>query len=172
VFELSTARLRLLPLPPSLLKLLIESRDTLEAHLGLRPSNLQVPEILRSEYAQALEIWRESAETMTGDYRWLTPWEMIEKDLNQSIGNIGFAGPPNEAGRVFLGYWIDERYQRQGYMTEAVAAITAWAFDTPAVRSVEASAPSDNLASQKVLLKNRFVRDGEYEGHPLFVKRR
>lgn len=43
------------------------------------------------------------------------------------IGSIGFHGPPDERGRLELGYAIDPAYRRQGYAAEAIKALFEWA---------------------------------------------
>jgi len=43
------------------------------------------------------------------------------------IGSIGFHGPPDERGRLELGYAVDPAYRQQGYVAEAVTALFDWA---------------------------------------------
>ena len=54
------------------------------------------------------------------------------------IGEIGFVGPP-QRGAVTIGYAIVPAARRQGYATEAVAALTAWAIAQPDVDEVKAA---------------------------------
>ena len=54
-----------------------------------------------------------------------------------------------------------EQYQEHGYATEAVKAISHWAFQEPKVTAIEAEIDSKNIASKKVLEKCGFVFTGK-----------
>jgi [ribosomal protein S5]-alanine N-acetyltransferase len=167
--DLLTPRQRLHPLSPGELKLFARDRAACCAWLGLAEGETIVPETLREEYAQALPVCFSKVEKSPDEFRWWTAWLLILSADNRWIGATGFAGPPNERGHVYLGFWIDDRYQKKGYMTEALAALGRWVFEQPRARSIGANTPADNIASQRVLEKNGFKREGEYEGHPYFV---
>ncbi|MGE5177322.1 MAG: GNAT family N-acetyltransferase [Hyphomicrobiales bacterium] len=77
-----------------------------------------------------------------------------------AIGNGGFMGPPDEHGRVEIGYSVLETYQRRGLATEGVAALIAWAFEDPRVRGIVAQTRIDGRASQRVLEKTAFASAG------------
>lgn len=59
-----------------------------------------------------------------------------------------------------LGYWIGEPYICQGYMTDAVAAITTFAMQDLMLHRVEAACLPANVPSQKVLERNGFLNEG------------
>jgi len=59
-----------------------------------------------------------------------------------------------------LGYWLGGRYVRQGYMSDAVAAMIAFAFVELKLHRVEAATLPDNAASIRVLERNGFTREG------------
>ena len=54
---------------------------------------------------------------------------------------------------VELGYGLRSGCCGQGYMTEAVAAVTSWALAQTGVTRVEAETAPENTASQRVLLR-------------------
>jgi RimJ/RimL family protein N-acetyltransferase len=74
------------------------------------------------------------------------------------IGEIGFVGPPRE-GAVTIGYAIVPSARRQGYATEAISALSAWALGEPDVREVRAQTLRDNEPSIRALLLAGFVED-------------
>ena len=43
-----------------------------------------------------------------------------ESGRRRVVGSIGFHGPPDEQGRLEIGYSVDPPYRRQGYAREAV----------------------------------------------------
>lgn len=85
-------------------------------------------------------------------------------------------GPFQNAG---LGYWLAERHNGRGLMSEAVAAVLGYAFGPLGLHRVEAATLLHNVGSQRVLIKNGFVRigvsprylqiDGRWQDHVLFA---
>jgi ribosomal-protein-alanine N-acetyltransferase len=59
-----------------------------------------------------------------------------------------------------VGYWVDQARGGRGLATRAVAAIAEEAFGPLALHRLEAGTLVDNVASQRVLEKNRFSRIG------------
>ncbi len=64
-----------------------------------------------------------------------------------------------------LGYWIGERYARQGFMTEALGAALEFAFDQLTLHRVEAACLPNNDASRGLLEKVGFSREGHARGY-------
>jgi RimJ/RimL family protein N-acetyltransferase len=63
-----------------------------------------------------------------------------------------------------LGYWIGRPYWGQGFATEAVGALLAFAFGTLALHRVEASHLPRNPASGRVMQKVGMQREGLHRG--------
>jgi [ribosomal protein S5]-alanine N-acetyltransferase len=59
-----------------------------------------------------------------------------------------------------LGYWIGERFARQGFMSEAVSAVLEFAFEELALHRIEAACLPENDASRSLLLKVGFRQEG------------
>lgn len=59
-----------------------------------------------------------------------------------------------------LGYWIGAPYVRKGYGTAAVSAVVAHAFEAIRLNRVVAACQPENIASQKLLERCGFVREG------------
>ncbi|MGF1651244.1 MAG: GNAT family N-acetyltransferase [Hyphomicrobiaceae bacterium] len=78
-----------------------------------------------------------------------------------------------------LGYWIGAPFTRTGLMTESVALVCRFAFDTLGLHRVEAACLPNNVASMTVLERNGFQReglarrylkiDGRWQDHVLFA---
>ena len=99
---------------------------------------------------------------------WYAPWKMALKGGADYIGDLCFKGPAKNHS-VEIGYGIQPEYEGKGYTTEAVQAITQWAFGQNDVVFVEAETDPDNRASQRVLEKCGFVPDGTGAEGPRFV---
>lgn len=73
-----------------------------------------------------------------------------------AIGGLGFFGPPDDSGRVEIGYGLVSTARGAGLATEAVLAALRVAAEHGATM-VAADTENDNRASQHVLLKAGFV---------------
>ncbi len=84
------------------------------------------------------------------------------------IGSIGFHSPPDEDGRVEIGYRVEPEHRRQGVATEVVRALLDWANREHGVTRFRAATAPDNVASQAVLARFGFrevgVQMDEYDG--------
>ncbi len=61
-----------------------------------------------------------------------------------------------------IGYWMGEAHWRQGIMPRAVALVVDWAWSSlPVLTRIYAPIFSRNTASQIVVRKNGFVKEGE-----------
>ena len=101
---------------------------------------------------------------------WYAPWAMTLKDTQEYVGDLGFKGPVKKHA-VEIGYGVLPEYEGQGYTTEAVQAMTQWAFQQKDVVFVEAETDPENKASQRVLEKCGFAPDGTTgEEGPRFVR--
>jgi [ribosomal protein S5]-alanine N-acetyltransferase len=67
-----------------------------------------------------------------------------------------------------LGYSVDEAHQGQGYGTEAVGAVTQWAFDLLGLHRIEASYQPANERSGRLLRALGFTVEG-YARDYLFI---
>jgi ribosomal-protein-alanine N-acetyltransferase len=59
-----------------------------------------------------------------------------------------------------IGYWVSQPHNDKGIATAAVAAAKRVAFDELGLHRIQAETLADNLASQRVLVKNGFVQYG------------
>ena len=87
-------------------------------------------------------------------------WAVTLHQQSQLIGTCGFHPFDHEHCRVEIAYELLSTYQRQGIMTEAVHAMIAYGFTTLALHRIEAVTPPDNVASQYLLAKVGFQREG------------
>ena len=144
------------------LKIYPASREQMEAFIAA-----QSDEILKTAYTEMLDGCLMHPE----QWEWYAMW-MIELKDGTHVGDLCFKGL-SEEGITEIGYGIEEDYQRCGYATEAVSALTDWAFKQPGVTCVTAETEESNIASQRVLHKAGFMPTGKTgEEGPLFVRRK
>lgn len=78
-----------------------------------------------------------------------------------------------------LGYWVGERFARQGYMFDAVRALVPFIFGTLGLHRIEAACLLSNEPSRNLLVKAGFRQEGvalrylqingEWRDHVLFA---
>ncbi len=76
------------------------------------------------------------------------------------IGGIGLHKIHPRDRRAELGYWVAPRYWRQGYASEAVRGLCEVGFRELKLHRIEAGVFSFNRASQRLLRKVGFRREG------------
>jgi RimJ/RimL family protein N-acetyltransferase len=77
------------------------------------------------------------------------------------VGSIGFHGPPDEHGRLEIGYSVDPDYRRRGLAIEAVRAMLDWAHRDRGVGRFLASVRPDNAPSLGLITQLGFSQIGE-----------
>ncbi len=159
MFHLSATRLYLIPLTHDQLILLATDRHALEYAMGLTRSDfkLNASDSFLAELEQVVtHIVAPAVLEHPIAQLWYTHWLIVEKASNLTVGGIGLAGEPNEAGEVMIGYYIEAQVENLGYATEAVRVFSEWIFTSNEVRKIVADTLADGFASQKVLQKNGF----------------
>ena len=149
VVSIKTKRMLIKPTSDHEIEEMIESMDSDE---------------LRTAYGEMLSGCKRDPENRI----WYAPWRMILKDNNTYIGDLCFKGPVHE-NAVEIGYGVLPEYEGKGYTTEAVQAMTQWAFSNDGVMFVEAETEAENKASQRILEKCGFTPDGIGKEGPRFI---
>ncbi|MCC8189284.1 MAG: GNAT family N-acetyltransferase [Planctomycetes bacterium] len=87
----------------------------------------------------------------------------VDGELAGGIGVRPLADVHSGTGE--LGYWLGEPYWGQGIASQAVALLCRHAFDELVLIRLQALVFSGNTASQRVLEKNGFRREGVLRRH-------
>ncbi len=86
-------------------------------------------------------------------------WGICLKGKNHIIGTIGFNNfTPNH--RANLGYDLQFEFWNQGYITEVLRAVIKYGFQELTINRIEAEVMQGNVASEKVLTKLGFAKEG------------
>jgi RimJ/RimL family protein N-acetyltransferase len=95
---------------------------------------------------------------------------LLEKHTNTFVGSFAFI-PLENTPYTQVGYSFLKEYWGKGYATEITKAGLEYVFNVLCLAEVKAVARIENIASQKVLLKNGFVFQYEMEekGERLYV---
>lgn len=82
------------------------------------------------------------------------------------IGSVGVDDFKIEAThRVKIGYWLAKAYRGQGLVNDALSVFIQYAFDNLEVTCLTAHTLDFNIASAKILEKNRFKQEGLLRQH-------
>ena len=95
-------------------------------------------------------------------------WAITLKGDNKLIGMICLLRMQLNNFRTEIGYILHPDYQGRGIMHEAVNLIVEYAFEVLKFHSIEAIIDPDNKASEKVLLKNGFVKEAHLKENEFY----
>jgi RimJ/RimL family protein N-acetyltransferase/uncharacterized glyoxalase superfamily protein PhnB len=84
-------------------------------------------------------------------------WSICLKEDGKAIGNIGYLGNMGVPG---MGYILGVKWQRQGFMSEAIQPALEYGFKYLDFDRVELWIHQDNLPSQRLAHKTGFTRRG------------
>lgn len=164
MLSISSERLQLIPLTYKHLQLWSEDRTLLDQALDLAPAALQYDNDVLAEIDDALQnYWLPNTTQHPDQYYWFTNWDIVLVSENRVIGGIGLMGLPNENGETMVGYGLSKLYHKQGFASEALQCLLAWAFQHPDLKAIIATTLPENIASYKVLQKNGFLSKGQLD---------
>lgn len=86
-------------------------------------------------------------------------WAITIKGNPKLIGIIGHFKIQPQNYRAEIGYMILPEYHGQGIVAEAIKEVVRYGFEEMNLHSIEAIIDPNNLASERVLQKNGFVKE-------------
>jgi len=89
---------------------------------------------------------------------------IIENETEEVAGIIGI-GPIDTDRNGHVGYFLSKEKWGRGYMTESLGLIVEFAFKTMNLRKLYSNVYKPNVASQKVMEKNGFIKCGTMKEH-------
>jgi ribosomal-protein-alanine N-acetyltransferase len=104
-----------------------------------------------------------------GWYGWYAVLRASERVPPILVASGGYMGPPAD-GRVEIGYSVVPEWRGRGIATELIAALAARALATPGISRVVAHVATDNVPSQRALLRAGFVFCGDTVDPPLMCR--
>jgi RimJ/RimL family protein N-acetyltransferase len=162
-----TRRLDLILMSPGLMRALLAA-DWGQAGQLL---GADIPAEWRGGYWQWLGDRPDRAEADPSVGRWLGRMLLLRGTGDRGgaapevVGEAGFHGPPDEDGRVEIGYMVVSAHRRHGYAEEATRALMSWASAEHGITRFRASISPGNIASLSLIRKLGFTRVGR-QHHP------
>jgi [ribosomal protein S5]-alanine N-acetyltransferase len=148
-----------------------ESRDFLAPWEPSWPADALSRSAFRRRVARYAVDWR-------GDQGY--SFFIFRRRDSRLLGGIGLSNVRRGVAETgSLGYWVGERYARQGVMTEGLALMLDFSFQRLRLHRVEAACLPNNAASRGLLGKTGFREegyarkylciDGKWQDHVLFA---
>jgi RimJ/RimL family protein N-acetyltransferase len=160
-----TERLELVPATVELTRAALESKRALARSLGAFVPATWPPEFLDPPSLEFTLVRLAEGSEQTG---WWLHFVVLADGVTGRtlIGSAGYKGPPSPDGTVEVGYGIVRDHRRQGYASETVRGLLAYAFAVPAVLRVIGETLPELTPSIAVLRKCgfRLVGDGSEPG--------
>jgi len=114
-----------------------------------------------SEKFQKMWLMRDTERMKIGKQLKLFVFEREDKKMTHIIGDISFSNIIMGVLRSsFVGYKMDRQENGKGYMTEALAHAIQYMFEQRELHRIEANIMPRNIASQRVVEKLGFEREG------------
>ncbi len=151
--KLDTKRLIIIPLTYNQLTKYIQTDGSLEKELEVNFIQRNVPPELADAFIKTIFP---AVTNEKNNYLFSTLWTIILKEKNVMVGDLCFKGTPNEKGEIEIGYGTYDLFKGNGYMTEAILAVSEWAFNQKYVCSIVAETENSNTPSHRVLEKCGF----------------
>src|SRR4051794_4584733 len=151
---ITTPRLRLISLTPSLL------RATADGDFAEVERQLDAPVCAGWEEGVPAGPRLRQLAADPSQQPWLVR-AVLARAPRRVVGSVGFHAPPDEHGRVEIGYDIVAGERRQGYAREAIHALLDCASATGHARTCVASVTPHNAPSLALIRAFGFRRVGE-----------
>jgi [ribosomal protein S5]-alanine N-acetyltransferase len=105
-------------------------------------------------------------------FPWLPRVQLLRQSAGDSggkaavVGDVGFHGPPDDEGRVEIGYAVLDEYRRRGFAEEAVRALLAWAEREQGITRFRARIELQNIPSLNLIRKLGFTQTKASQDQP------
>ncbi|WP_211772288.1 GNAT family N-acetyltransferase [Kutzneria sp. CA-103260] len=96
---------------------------------------------------------------------------IASQHTDEAVGHINLMRRP-QPGVAGIGYWIVPSARRRGIASRAISLTTAWGLSAGDFARIEAWVEPDNHASQRVLERNGYLREGRLRSFLTFGDRR
>ena len=100
------------------------------------------------ETAQVMQAWVDRYQDPS-----FYQWAIVPKTLGEPIGTMSVVGMNERTDTLHIGHCIGSRWWRQGYTSEAFAAVIPFLFDEVGANRIESQHDPNNPNSGKVMQK-------------------
>lgn len=134
-------------------KLMNRSADEQMSFLGLETADTLEWKLSRIHYAHT---------NKRTEYK---VFDLIKKDTKEVIGSCGFHNWYTEHDRAEVGYFLYDKFQNKGFMSEALYKVIQYGFSQMKLNRIEAFVGPDNIPSKRLMDKFNFNYEGLMREH-------
>ncbi len=120
-----------------------------------------IPRPLAKTHEDVLKLIQTTDEAITKNH--LINWGIKFHGTEKLIGSIGYYRMKPENHRAEIGYMLRKDQQGKGIVQEAMEVAIKYGFEVMRLHSIEAVIDPRNTASEKVLLRNNFVKEAHFK---------
>ncbi|MFL5680814.1 MAG: GNAT family N-acetyltransferase [Chloroflexota bacterium] len=144
-----TERLELVSFSPAVMRAVLDN----DLAAAAEQLGATVPSDLRERLGELFLIRLDDIDRDASVQPWVARAMVLtdEQGVRRLVGSVGFHGPPNDDGRVEVGYHVEPEFRRRGFATEAVRALLDWAWREHSISRFRASVAPTNMASLAVV---------------------
>ncbi|WP_322904139.1 GNAT family protein [Paenibacillus campi] len=92
---------------------------------------------------------------------------LLDKQTGQFVGSSGLHAIDWQVRKFEIGYWVSTAYAGQGYISEAVRAITEFAIERLQANRIEIRCDARNVSSARVAERCGYTLEGTLRNHKL-----
>lgn len=82
------------------------------------------------------------------------------RKCNEFVGLIGFKDTDKQNKKTEIGYWLSEKYQKQGIVTKSVEKLCDFAFNEQGINRIQIKCAVENMSSKNIPKKLGFKFEG------------
>lgn len=82
------------------------------------------------------------------------------RKCNEFVGLIGFKDTDKQNNKTEIGYWLSEKYQKQGIVTKSVASLCDFAFNKQGINRIQIKCAVENISSKNIPKRLGFKFEG------------
>ncbi|MEA4905589.1 MAG: GNAT family protein [Petrimonas sp.] len=82
------------------------------------------------------------------------------RKCNEFVGLIGFKDTDKQNKKTEIGYWLSEKYQKQGIVTKSVGKLCDFAFNRQGINRIQIKCAVENMSSKNIPKKLGFKFEG------------
>ena len=82
------------------------------------------------------------------------------RKCNEFVGLIGFKDTDKHNKKTEIGYWLSEKYQKQGIVTKSVDKLCDFAFNKQGINRIQIKCAVENISSKNIPKKLGFKFEG------------
>ncbi len=133
-------------------------------NIGIYKNTLNIP----FPYSKSdAEFWINLTSAFESENKIQKHW-IIRHETDGAIGGIGLQYNDGiDSHKNEIGYWLAQPFWGEGIMTKVVGTFVNYCFDSLQYKRIQAPIFSFNKGSEKVLIKNDFLFEGEMKNYDI-----